>query len=373
MLSVIRSLGNVHIHAISANNEDVTILPQYEDVTYYPVYNWRVSFLNNIKKIKMQILSRGIEYLFYHIVGHLDHYMISVYEKEIHEKCKEIIRNNHIDAIFTVCLRFYTHRIGMKLTKETGIKWLQFWVDPYSNKMEKTSSWWRKEARLVEKKYFEATDKIYALPEVFKGNLVIDDYRKKLVTFEIPYLDNKSILTTTKDVVFAGGFIKRVREPEPVLNLLLTILGDIDSDVRFLFYVKDKSVYNKYERASNGRICFHDYVNHEELNRVLGGAMMLLNIGNYHSVQMPSKTVEYVSYRKPLLFFFKDKNDASLRYLNDYPDICRICVDDNDEINIKKLTEFFSAKHDPITYDSLMKIREFRESTPEFIRLQMEI
>ena len=85
-------------------------------------------------------------------------------------------------------------------------------------------------------------------------------------------------------------------------------------------------------------------------------------------VQMPSKTVEYVSFRKPLLFFYKDKNDASLRYLEDYPCICRINTEDSLEQNKNRLVSFINAGHDSITYEQLMQVDVFRRSTPEYIR-----
>lgn len=371
MLSVIRSLGNVHIHAISANNDDPHRVPCYDDVTYYHIHNWRISFLSAIKKIPISILSRTITYIFYRITELYDNYFTSVYERAIYKQSKAIVEKECTDAIFSVCLRFYTHRIALKLNKKTGIPWFQFWVDPFSNR-KNGSKMWLSGAKKLERRFLSEASTIYALPEVFVYSDIIDDYKEKLVTFEIPYLVNREVQTTTKDIIFAGGFIKGVREPEPVLDLLQSICGEIDGDVRFHFYVQNKDHFSTYTNRSKGRICFHDYVGHEELYSLLSNSYMLLNIGNAGSIQMPSKTVEYVSFRKPLLFFYKDDNDPSLRYLTNYPDICRIKIDDDSTMNSVKLIDYINGAHKAISYNELIKIQCFRESTPDYIKKELE-
>lgn len=366
MLSVIRAIGDVHIHAISAYNEDKIDLPHYDDVTYHHVHNWRKSLLDSIQRIPAPFLSRGLEYIYHKTTNLYDTIATSSYERKIYRDCLKIVEEEKIDAIFSVCLRFYTHRIATKLRAKIGIKWYQFWVDPYSNRRE-GGKLWRRLAERVEKKFFEDADKIYALPEVFVGSKLIEPYKHKLVSFEIPYLENRDVEQTTREIIFAGGFLKRIREPYPVLNILLSITNDIDKDIKFHFYVKHKEQFANYTEQSGGVIQFHDYIGHDELYHKLANSYMLLNIGNAGSIQMPSKTVEYVSFRKPMLFFYKDPHDPSLRYLEDYPDICRINVDDPIEENRHKLLGFFRQEHPAIAYSDLMKIDVFRESTPEYI------
>lgn len=367
MLSVIRSLGNVHIHAISAYNEKDANLPIYEDVSYYHVYNWRRSVIVALRKCPLRLLARAIEYVFCNITSTYDMLATSIYERNIYKECQTIINNKDINSIFSVCFFFYAHRIAAKLHKKSGIDWFQFWLDPLSYRFKNEFLMYKLSKRM-ERRLLNDASKIYALPEVFLNSEIINDYRDKLVTFEIPYLENRLVSEKNRDVIFAGGFVKRVREPRPVLDLLLKILDGIDKDVKFHFYVRNKEEYVSYNINSKGRICFHDFVNHEELTNLLSGSYMLLTIGNKGTKQMPSKTVEYVSYRKPLLFFYADDEDASLRYLKDYPDICRINVDEDISINRKKIIEFINMKHSTISYDDLMKMETYWKSTPQYIR-----
>lgn len=371
MLSVIRSLGDGHIHAISAYNETKADLPQYDDVTYHHVYYWRRSFTLFLKNLSFKALSKIVLFVFSKTTALYDTFFVSSFERNIYKESLKIINTEKIDAIFSVCVRFYTHRVATKLNKQTGIKWYQFWVDPYSNRKD-GGKIWKKCAERAEKKILEEADQIFALPEVFVGSNLIGKYQDKLITFEVPYLEEREVSQTTKDIIFAGGFIKKVRDPYPVLKLLLSILDDIENEIKFHFYTRNKEYFYNYTEQSGGRILFHDYVNHKELYRLLSNSFMLLNIGNAGSIQMPSKTVEYVSFRKPILFFYKDPHDPSLRYLEEYPDVCRVCVEDNEIDNRIKLINFLNTGHAPIPYSELMTIKAFRESTPSYIKQKIK-
>ena len=368
MMSILESISkNIMIHAISANNEDSLALPASDRIVYHHVYNWRKSFLNRLKRSN-SLINRVVEFVFYRITSLYDNFFTSRYEREIYRRSKQIIEDESIDAIFSVCLRFYTHRLAIMLRRDYNLPTYQFWVDPFSNMTHGGGCLWRCSAEKVERQFFQNATIIYALPEVFIGNRVIRDYASKLRYFEIPYLTNRVVETRNKNIIFAGGFIKGVRDPRPVFEIIISALPEIESDVKFNFYVNGRDHYASYANRSKGRILFYEFVPHDELFKLLAESYMLLNIGNAGSIQMPSKTVEYVSFRKPLLFFYKDKNDASLRYLEDYPCICRINTEDSLEQNKNRLVSFINAGHDSITYEQLMQVDVFRRSTPEYIR-----
>lgn len=370
MINIIQSVdSDAHIHVIADTNENLKSKETWPcNITYYQVYNWQEAFLKRIKKIRPQILSIIIEYLFCRFKSHINNLCVAPYEKNSYRIAQKLIQDRGVKTVFSVCYRFYSHRIAMKLAGHYGIQWLQFWLDPFSNRYEKHSLFWKIEAEAIEKQFFKAVDKIYALPEVFIGNRPILPYMNKLVSFQIPYLINRNVKTTNKNIIFAGGFIKRIREPEPILDILLSVLPEIDKDINFYFYVQQKQKYQVYTKQSGGRIHFKDYVSHDILYKLLSECYMLLNIGNYGITQMPSKTVEYVSFRKPLLYFYNGENDSSLGYLKNYPDVCLIDVSENSEDNKNCLINFFTKDHLPIEYEELIKYQPFYISTPEYLK-----
>ena len=374
MTAVIRSLGeSVHIHAIADTNEKETSLGKYADITYYPVHSWRISLIERLQRIKPKLFSRILDSLFCRATKHINNFHRTSYEKEMERVAKRVITHNDINSVFTVCFRFYHHRIALNLLKEISFKWYQFWLDPYSNRYDQKSKLWRMEAELLEWKFFEKVQNIYALPEVFCSNRPINSFKEKLITFQIPYLVNRDITTQNKNIIFAGSFVKGIREPEPVLSLLLSIFTEIDKEIVFHFYVPDKTDYQKYVTLSRGRLLFHNYVNHDHLYKLLSECYMLLNVGNYGSTQMPSKTVEYVSFRKPILFFYKGKHDSSIEYLKKYPEVCMVDIDSDKSLIVKLLVGFINGKHNVIKYEELIKIESFYESTPEYLRSVIEL
>ena len=151
------------------------------------------------------------------------------------------------------------------------------------------------------------------------------------------------------------------------------MLPELDKEIIFEFYVPDRLKYLKYTEGSNDRLRFYDYINHDELYKRLSDCYMLLNVGNYGTRQMPSKTVEYVSFRKPLIFFHRGTNDSSLKYLEDYPDICKVDIEHPIEKNRAVLLNYFKEEHSEIKYDDLIKHRQYFESTPEYIRTIIEL
>lgn len=369
MTTVIRSLDkSIHIHAIADTNEDKDAWHNADDITYYPIHSWRIDLINRLHCIRPKAFSRIIESIFFRVTNHINNFHETSYEKEMYNVAKKVILTNDVKSVFSVCFRFYNHRIALKLFKELKIKWFQFWLDPYSNRYDQHSLVWRVEAEALERRFFNGPDIIYALPEVFRGNRIIHSYKDKLCTFQIPYLIDRKVSKVNNNIIFAGSFVKTIREPEPMFNLLLTILPQIDPEVTFGFFVPDSSLYQAYTDLSQGRLWFHNYVSHDKLYEILAQCNMLLNMGNYGTRQMPSKTVEYVSFRKPILFFYRGVEDSSLGYLSDYPDVCRIDIDGDYDQNVIKLIDFIRREHREICYEELIKKQSFYESTPEYLR-----
>lgn len=371
MLDVVRVIydGDVMIHAIAERRLEFQNLPQYADVRYYPITNKHSERLMRLGKSK---LFPHVSVFILRIMRYIDTFYSvrhqTRYEKQVLKNSERIIKDNEISQIITVCLPFTAHRNGLRLSSKYGLPWLPIYVDPYSNKTSKIfNSLWKRLSIDEEIRVIGEADNVYSLPEVFT-NSPIPQMVNNIQFFEIPYIVNREVDSKNRDIVFAGGLDKKIRDPEPVFKLLLSVVNKIPSDIRFVFYVKEPAKYLDVQMASGNRIVFNKHVTRLELNKILEEALMLVNIGNNNSIQMPSKVVEYVSYRKPILFFYSDPNDASFRYFNYYPDICNIAVYEDLQDNIEKIVSFLQQEHYPITYASLMEVDVFKKSTPEFLK-----
>lgn len=373
MLSVLRSFDDIIIHAIECGNVGGVIPNDNERVKYYAINDgWN----DKVDKIQRHT-KRDIKYIFDDLHLLLENSILFKYEKSQLELCENIIENNNISAVLSVSNPISSHKVLNILRKKyPQLHYSQFWVDQFTGRRVRTKSKFRlflyhvleKQKRALEQKLLEGAEKAYMLPEVTAHDTIAPNFKDKIVYFELPYIYNREVATTTNDVIFAGYLGGKMRQPEPMLNVIIEALPKIKSEVVFRFFVNAPDLLKPYEKASEGKIRFSGYISRDELNNQLGNCHMLLTIGNQGSDQMPSKTVEYIGYRKPILFFFADDNDTSLRYFNYYPDVCMIDVRGDVTANAQKLAAFLNTTHKAIAYEELMKVKVFKDSTQERIK-----
>lgn len=365
MLSFIRAAGNdLIIHAVATSNENPSLLPQYSDVVYHALTDKRRMRLNRKTTGRWQLFKKRI---LHHITANIDNFIPPKFEGTLYNECELIIIHNPVVAIFSVCLPIQAHRCAIKLVlKHPELRLIPFWLDPFSNSPIKHDRLWGVGARRLERKIFSTVPQIFAFGGALNNNQVIGPWKDKLVEVHIPYVKNRKINTSNQQIIFAGGFLKGVREPEPVLNNLLGVVKEI-KNLTFHFYVRNPDDFRDYVEQSDHKIEFHSFVNRDILEGILSSAYMLLSVGNLTDEQIPSKTIEYVSYRKPIIHFAGIDNDTSLIYLNDYPDKCIIDTRKNIKDNVEKLVLFLRSMHKEVTWDELMEVPLYRQCTPEYI------
>ena len=366
MLDVIRSLGedDIMIHAISANNDPQWMITEYKDVKYYPVFNNYLDLWGRKNKsLPLKVFS-----LFQFNVHRIScNFWQDAVERKIKKQCEEIISHNNIYAVFSVSLQFYTHRVAYSLIKHNPlIKWYPFWLDAYYDIQVK--GFISRCMKHAERTNLRHAPHIYSLLETFKGNDVIEPFKSKVTYIEFPYIINRKIEQKNKDIIFAGSFYKNIRNPEPVFDLLFSILHRLQPGVKFKFYVRNHDTYTHYAEESKGKIEIHDFVSRKELSKILSTSYMLLNVGNTNTTQQPSKVLEYISYRKPILFFFTDEDDSSFRFFKGYPDVCNINVKGDKKENADHLVDFINSEHEEIKYEDIIKESELKKCTPEYLK-----
>ena len=373
MFAVLCTYKDVRIHTIVCGNMNIDVPEDTEDMKFYSVNSGWAKIIDQTQRITKY----DAKYIYDDINVVMDSFFLLGYEKRMIKLSRKIISDNSISAIFSVMNPVSAHKVGMIISKEyPHIPYFQFWMDQFTGRRMHANSFIRKtlyhilenRKEAIEYKLLKGVDKFFMLPEVFVNDKIVKKFRDKLVPFEIPYIKNRIIKLGTKDVVFAGYLGGRMRQPEPMLDVILSSLPQLEKDINFHFFVNDPESLRRYEEQSAGRILFHNYISREELEEKLSNALMLICIGNKGSDQMPSKTVEYVGYRKPILFFYAEDKDTSLRYFNYYPDVCKIDVRNKLEDNSQKLINYMNDYHKQISYEDLMKVKVFRESTPDYVR-----
>lgn len=314
------------------------------------------------------VFHKLVDYIYCKVSPCLNMIMYSKYEKILRKMSLNIVDKHNVKILFSSNNPYQAHKAAYYISRKRSIIWNQFWLDPLFQKPVSSRLNIIDRCKIhLEKKLFNKASKILVLPEAHRYDPIINKYGDRVHEVEIPYITNRAISNSSSDIIFAGSFVKRLREPEPIFPILKEALHRLDEEIRFVFYVKDRSLYEAVETSSLGRIRFYDYIPREELELLQSKATALMSIGNLNSCQMPSKVVEYISYRKPILFFYVDSNDSSFRYFKEYPNVCYVNINDDVSLNVEKLVKFMKAPLQQVTYEALLEVELFRRSTPEFM------
>lgn len=286
----------------------------------------------------------------------------------------ENLKGDTFDLIISVSLPFSCNVIAEKYKEShPHVMWFVYLLDPFFNNknIQKHNILYRKKALQLEKRIYTKCDYIISMPEI----KIWSEYSNKVLRTGIPLLCNnceKQELGETKKKygVFSGGLLKDIREPEPVLSIFKKYFNDCNTDCQLRIFTKIGGYYEnalrKYEKETKYKIKCEGFISREELQGVLQNASFLVNIGNKVFEQTPSKIFEYMSYGKPIIHFYWDEKDTSIPYLNCYPNILMIDVNDSLESNVSKISVFLCKRMESVRFEDLIKSKKLLCCVPKY-------
>lgn len=267
-------------------------------------------------------------------------------------------KRKHYDAIVTLSHPFYIQMFMTKLDKKKA-RWTAIMTDPHADNIGVAE-------RPRERK--DNTDQEYALLKkcdvVITQKEIIDsihysplkEYLYKVHVLPLPILRFRDTVSSTKKpdgkihIVFAGRFYYDARNPEKMLRIFNSMNTDIVLD---LYSNGCEDIVEKYRSDA---IISHGMVDNDTLENVYMNADLLLNIGNSTETQVPSKVLEYISWRKPIINLITIDNDTSVSFFEEYSLSITLRINDLEYENVAKSIIEFSKKH-------------FRETVPlDYIR-----
>ncbi len=242
---------------------------------------------------------------------------------------KSLYKHTEYSCIITNSLPFDNHIPGLLFKKKhKEIPWIAYVLDPYVNNpiCKSHNIIANYVASKIENLVFSACDSIVKL-----SNITIDtQYQYKSVDVGIPVLNHSELAVAnpikhsgdSRVIVYAGSFLKGVREANPVIELIDQLNQmHLVENCRFEFFTNTSSSDGKLLRELATRwsnVVVQSYVPAEVIDRILTNADVLLSVGNSTDLQIPSKTINYMNYRKPIIHFACCENDPVLPYLFEY-------------------------------------------------------
>ena len=116
----------------------------------------------------------------------------------------------------------------------------------------------------------------------------------------------------------------------------------------------------------------HKEVSQEELNSIIGSSDILISVGNKNTDFLPSKTLMYMGTSKPIIHFYSDSDDVSLRYFSCYPAVLSIPEKKENEPEIvKQIIAFIARVCNGIPVDQNLLRSCLYRNTPEYSAKQI--
>ena len=231
------------------------------------------------------------------------------------------------DMIISIAWPFWVHfGIGMLKKKYQRFPlWISDCGDPFTgnpfNKYpwfyKKIEEWWGGLTDYIavpieqaKKAYSqEVQGKIRVIPQGFDfSKTKIGDYTKNIrLTF-----------------VYAGRFYEGIRDPRKFLDYLVTL----NIDFVFKIYTDDIRSLHQYKNKLGNKLELNNYVEREELLKIMRAADFLVNIKNIGAVQAPSKLIDYTLVKRPILSITSNFDEYDKEK---FVDFCRYDYSKQDE------------------------------------------
>lgn len=194
-------------------------------------------------------------------------------------------------------------------------------------------------------------------------------HMEKVYIVEHPLLKEPNIaLESSQDkmrFIYAGSFYKTIRNPDYMLSLFNKSLDLLDGELNLYTFGDCSRIIKKYT-LKNKRIKDYGKVSNRKVAEELHKNSFLVAVGNSDNKQVPSKIFEYLSYGKPIIYFYSNSHDINLEVLKKYK--LAICIDQREtyiDSNFNKLIQFCKENiNEKLTYEKVAEI--FKDARPKY-------
>lgn len=211
------------------------------------------------------------------------------------------------------------------------------------------------------------------LGEHFESKFV--NYDKKFNVVEHPLLkaysnkfDNiKNIISGPGGlkIVYTGSFYKKIRNPEYFLKVAEKALVNLNANLDLYTFGNCNDIINKYTNRINS-IINHGQVSTDKAYEAISNANLLIAVGNSDNNQVPSKIFEYLSFGKPIVYFYSNDSDVNLEILKKYPLFLALKQDYEKLDENVNLFKDFCEKHSNSRVPFEEVERLFKDATPQY-------
>jgi len=241
--------------------------------------------------------------------------------KKVSSEGIKYVRENNIDCLITSAPPFSTHIIGLNIKKETNVKWVSDFRDPWSDffqfKFFPMSSFIKNKHLKFESKCLNFSDTVITTSPSLTEKYSLKNSNSFTITngFNDTIINNE----TNKFLIMYSGVMKSIQNPVNFWKVLSEICKenhDFSRDlvVRFIGDF-DTDILNSNDiKLIESKIKFENYLDKSELDIEMSKArVLILSSVNLDSVDniIPGKLFYYFSFNRPIIAFSKLNSDVS--------------------------------------------------------------
>lgn len=281
---------------------------------------------------------------------------------------RRCLAEKRYDAMITVSLPFSAHLAGYWVKRRyPALTWLVDVGDPFCFMDQTPPNNQMLYARLnvaTERRIFSTADAISVTTEGTRDRYAAMFPESAARIVVIPPLLSRhasaapgAVLPRDEKIrlVFIGTLYRAIRSPDFLLRLFARLRHEAFGErleLHFFGQIEDcERSFTPYETLLGQALVVHGRVPPAMARQAMREADILVNIGNATSYQLPSKLVEYVSAGKRILNIAMIPEDASTRFLREYPWALSLCRRDGepDDAMYARLVEFVARNIDEET------------------------
>lgn len=268
---------------------------EYEDyVITHKESDKRLSLLARF----VYFIRKAFTYIYSHLIIDYDHLSFLLARRKAYRLCKNI----KVDCVLGMAGVFSSFDLAHFLAKKLGVALVLYYFDVFSPDIMLTGN--HRFAVKKESKWQESA-KAILMPRSYK--LLYSqsgfDTRKYVDCLFPSFLRTgytKREKTQGKDLVYAGGFYDKIREPDEFLMIAKRF---VQLGYRVVCYGQSqKAMIRKFGPSPlYDNVIWKTTLAYDDLIAVLGEAAALINIENKYGIRFPSKMLQYLGFGKLII------------------------------------------------------------------------
>ncbi|ELR63773.1 TPR/glycosyl transferase domain protein [Photobacterium marinum] len=287
---------------------------------------------------------------------------------------KSLMGKNDYDLIISVSHPFSSHLLGLYAKKKANEKchWHVDIGDPFFllKDIKVNSFFYSKLNFIAEHLVLKLADKIFVTNNMMKGEYLSEfKLSDEKVNVLFPIRNNppfKYAFNPSGEVVYAGRFYSKVREPSYVIQLL-SIVNSYNDDYKCSIYGVDcNTLISVFQLDTNllANISINGMIPKNQLDIKISAASIIVNLGNTTDNQLPSKISDLIFSGKPVINIYQSENDACLELLKNHP----ACLSLNSlEVNTKE------TKQKVFNFIKMVESTDFSEAYDDYVSMMLPL